>query len=143
MKRHREERRQGTPGLTVRRNQCASCIYRPDSPLDLEKLERQVRDRWVGFKGYRACHQHDREKVCCRGFWDRHSDEFPGGQLATRLNCVYIVDANGRIEHWPQPSERVRVNLTASSGTGLIKTGPGEQHGEETKKRLHHSDRNP
>jgi hypothetical protein len=32
--------------------------------------------------------------VCCRGFWDRHKDEFPGGQLAQRLDCVEFVEVD-------------------------------------------------
>ena len=35
----------------VQRKACATCIYRKDSPLDLKKLENDVRDSYGGFKG--------------------------------------------------------------------------------------------
>jgi hypothetical protein len=38
------------------------------------------------FSGYRICH-HTR-KACCRGFWDRHKNDFTLGQLAQRLGFV-------------------------------------------------------
>ena len=68
---------------------CATCIYRKDSPLDLKKLEDDVRDPYVGFKGHRICHH--RDDACCRGFWNAHKDEFPAGQIAQRLNVVEFV----------------------------------------------------
>ena len=68
--------------------QCPTCIYRPDSPLDLDRLEDQVRDPFVGFKRHRVCHE---VEACCRGFWDRHRDEFTVGQLAQRLGLVRFV----------------------------------------------------
>ena len=82
----------------VQRRRCSTCIYRRDSPLDLEKLEDQVRDPHVGFAGYRACHHVDDDTVCCRGFWDYHRDEFQLGQLATRLHLVEFVDVDDRPE---------------------------------------------
>jgi hypothetical protein len=74
----------------VQRKRCATCIYRKDSLLDIERLEDQVRDKHVGFAGYRTCHHS--ENACCRGFWDKHKDEFTLGQLAQRLNFVEFVD---------------------------------------------------
>lgn len=74
----------------VQRKRCATCIYRKDSPMDIERLEDQVRDKHVGFAGHRICHHSD--DVCCRGFWDKHKDEFQMGQLAQRLNFVEFVD---------------------------------------------------
>ena len=56
---------------------CDTCIYRADSPLDLEKLENQVRDQYVGFRSYRVCHES--KSACCRGFWNRHKDQFSVG----------------------------------------------------------------
>jgi hypothetical protein len=73
----------------VKRQRCATCIYRKDSPLDLERLEDQVRDKHMGFTGYRVCHHGN--DACCRGFWDRHRDEFPAGQIAQRLKLVEFV----------------------------------------------------
>ena len=64
----------------VQKKQCSTCIYRKDSPLDLKKLEAEIRDEHRGFKGHRVCH--NSENACCRGFWNRHRDEFAGGQIA-------------------------------------------------------------
>jgi hypothetical protein len=75
----------------VQKKQCSTCIYRKDSPLDLEKLESEVEDGHGGFKGHRICHSS--EKACCRGFWNRHKDNFPGGQIAQRFGLVeYVID---------------------------------------------------
>lgn len=83
------------PGFYVQRKMCATCIYRPDSPLDLEKLEADVADGFGGFKAHRLCHHASKaEPACCRGFWNRHKDEFPGGQIAQRLNMVVFVDVD-------------------------------------------------
>lgn len=73
----------------VQSKACTTCIYRKGSPLDLKELERQVKDKYVGFKGHRVCH-HSKD-VCCRGFWNRHKNEFPMGQIAQRLNLVEFV----------------------------------------------------
>ena len=82
-------------GFQVASKACATCIYRQDSPLDLQKLEDDVRDPYVGFAGYRECHHAERGSgVCCRGFWNRHKDEFTLGQLAQRLNAVIYVEVN-------------------------------------------------
>lgn len=80
-------------GFKVRKRRCETCIYRKDSPLDLTKLEDQVRDKIAGFgfKGYRICHHDEQDEACCRGFWDHHKDEFPVGQVAQRLNAVEFV----------------------------------------------------
>ena len=79
-------------GFKVQKKQCATCIYRKDCALDIKRLEDQVRDKYVGFKGHRICH-HSKD-VCCRGFWNRHKDEFPAGQIAQRLNAVEFVDVD-------------------------------------------------
>lgn len=82
-------------GLLVNKKQCKTCIYRTDTGLnwDIEELEDQVKDKHVGFKGHRICHTNGTKKnpVCCRGFWDRHKDEFPAGQVAQRLGVVIEV----------------------------------------------------
>lgn len=77
--------------IQVQDRRCSTCIYRKDSTLDLARLEDAVRDPHLGFKGYRACHHAESGKVCCRGFWDRHRDEFALGQVAQRLNAVDFV----------------------------------------------------
>lgn len=75
----------------VQKKACSTCIYRKDSPLDLEKLEADVADPHMKgfFKGYRVCH-HSKD-VCCRGFWNRHKDKFTLGQIAQRLGFVDFV----------------------------------------------------
>lgn len=77
--------------LDVQDRQCATCIYRVDSHFDVPALLAQIADpRMVGFfSGYRICH-HSTTAVC-RGFWDRHRDNFTVGQLAQRLNVVRFV----------------------------------------------------
>lgn len=79
-----------TTGFEVQRRQCATCIYRPDSPLDLAKLEGEIADRFGGFTGHRICH-HSRT-ACCAGFWARHKNEFALGQVAQRLGMVRFVN---------------------------------------------------
>lgn len=74
----------------VQKRMCTTCIYRPDSPLDLAQLENACRDPYVGFRGYRVCH-HSID-VCCRGFWEVHKDEFPLGQIAQRVGIVEFVE---------------------------------------------------
>lgn len=79
--------------LEVMRNACATCIYRKDSPLDLDALEEEVKDEHLDgfFQGYRICHHHD--SAVCRGFWARRKDKFTLGQLAQRLGMVKEVEA--------------------------------------------------
>jgi hypothetical protein len=76
----------------VQSKQCRTCIYRPDSPLNIVVLESQIADpRMRGFfTGHRTCHHSD--TACCRGFWDRHKDKFAAGQVAQRLNLVRFVE---------------------------------------------------
>lgn len=83
----------------VRRTQCSTCIYRSDSPLDLEKLESDVADDYGGFSGYRICHHTSGgDSACCAGFWARHKDEFQLGQVAQRLGMVRLVDTDNLAE---------------------------------------------
>lgn len=73
----------------VQDKQCRTCIYFGSSPLDINRLEAQVKDPHVGFKAHRVCHHS--KTACCRGFWNRHKDEFPLGQIAQRLGMVRFV----------------------------------------------------
>lgn len=73
----------------VQARQCATCIYRADSLLNVARLEAEIADSYGGFTNYRVCHHS--EDVCCRGFWNRHRDAFQLGQLAQRLQCVEFV----------------------------------------------------
>lgn len=68
---------------------CETCIYRKDSPLDINKLENDVKDNYGGFRGHRICH-HSKD-ICCRGFWNKHKNKFQMGQIAQRLNMVKFV----------------------------------------------------
>lgn len=76
-------------GFEVQDRQCATCIYRKDSPLDLAKLESAVADDFGRFTKFRICHHS--KTACCRGFWDRHKDKFALGQIAQRLGLVKFV----------------------------------------------------
>jgi len=77
--------------FAVQDKQCATCIYRKNSPLDLKVLEAQIADpKMEGFFiGYRICHHS--KTACCRGFWNRHKDKFTMGQIAQRLGLVKFV----------------------------------------------------
>lgn len=77
-------------GFQIQKRMCATCIYRKNSPLDIKALEKQVADRYGGFRTFRACH-HASRKVCCRGFWNRHKDKFQLGQIAQRFGAVVFV----------------------------------------------------
>jgi hypothetical protein len=78
----------------VMARQCKTCIYRKSwAGTPIETLEDQVRDRYMGFKGHRICHSQRRNgKACCRGFWNRHKDEFAAGQIAQRLKVITYVE---------------------------------------------------
>lgn len=82
----------------VQAKQCETCIYRKASPLDVKKLEAQIADGHGFFNGYRACHHATSNKVCCRGFWNRHKDRFALGQIAQRLNGVEFVTVDDLLE---------------------------------------------
>lgn len=76
-------------GFRVQRSMCATCIFRPDSPLDLDRLLADIADPHGGFAGHRICH-HSAD-ACCAGFWGRHKNDFPLGQIAQRLGMVDFV----------------------------------------------------
>ena len=75
----------------VQARQCETCIYGSSSASchTIEELEDQIKDRH-GFKSFRLCHHS--HSACCRGFWDRHKDEFQAGQIAQRLKLVVMVE---------------------------------------------------
>ena len=80
--------------MRVASEQCSTCIYHANSPLDLKRLEAEIADpRMAGFfKGYRVCHSsQDDSGTCCRGFWNKHRDHFTAGQVAQRLGLVKMV----------------------------------------------------
>ena len=78
----------------VQRRMCQTCIYRDDSPLDIERLEAEIADGHGGFDGHRQCHHTDKEPACCAGFWAKHRDNFQAGQLAQRLDVVEYVETD-------------------------------------------------
>lgn len=83
------------PGVQVMRNSCDSCIFRKDSPLDLDQLLDEARDpKMEGFfVGPRICHHSDPGNgAVCRGFWNRYKDCFAAGQVAQRLDAVIEVE---------------------------------------------------
>lgn len=83
--------------MKVQRRMCSTCIYRPDSPLDLSLLESQVADPYMEghFRGYRICHHaSNASAVCCRGFWEAHKDDCTPTQIAQRLGIVEFVDVD-------------------------------------------------
>jgi cellulose synthase/poly-beta-1,6-N-acetylglucosamine synthase-like glycosyltransferase len=75
---------------------CATCIY--TWPLDeLRRLLEYIADPAMPgfFDGYRQCHHTpDNSKICCRGFWNAHKNDFQAGQIAQRLNLVEFVDVD-------------------------------------------------
>jgi hypothetical protein len=78
--------------FAVQSKSCSTCIYRKDSPLNIKELENQVKDHFGHFKGFRECHHVKRgSNICCRGFWNRHKNNFALGQIAQRLNMVKFV----------------------------------------------------
>ena len=90
-------------GFLVMKEQCDTCIYRKKSKLEgrvldwnIDKLEDDVRDEHVGFKDHRVCHHNG--DACCRGFWNRHKNEFTLGQIAQRLNRIDLSGKESNVE---------------------------------------------
>jgi hypothetical protein len=87
-------------GFPVMKRQCETCIYskawRELGGTPVAVLEDQVREKHrgaTGFKGSRICHSQEKGgKATCRGFWNRHKDEFAAGQIAQRFDCVEFVE---------------------------------------------------
>ena len=73
--------------LRVQRAECRTCIYRPDFPLNLSKLEAACYDDKGQMIAYRTCHCS--EDAVCSGFWARYEDRIPE-QL--RSGVVFVVD---------------------------------------------------
>lgn len=82
--------------LRVQKQMCATCIYRPTSPIDLTALLDQIRDPNMTshFSGYRVCHHST--NACCAGFWAAHKNDFDLGQIAQRLGVVEYVEEDNR-----------------------------------------------
>ena len=73
--------------MRIRERQCSTCIYRPDSVLNLPALEAEIRDRHGHFHKARACHSADwpATDVICAGFAARHGDDCTPVQIVRRL----------------------------------------------------------
>jgi hypothetical protein len=69
-------------GFEVQWKQFATCIYRPNSGFDIERLESEIADEYMEgfFSGYRICHHS--KSACCAGFWRIHKNDFAAGQIA-------------------------------------------------------------
>ena len=108
----------GARGFLVQRQMCATCIYRPESTLDLAALEAAVADpKCRGFfSSFRVCHHS--EDACCAGFWTRHKDAFTGGQLAQRLGLVVFVDEDTLMED--QKMTQVRFGNETALACGCV-----------------------
>ena len=76
----------------VQKKACDTCIYRKDSPLNLEKLENDVRDHYGSLVGHRICH-HSKD-VCCRGFWNKYKNDFTLGRMAQMFDQVEFVEVD-------------------------------------------------
>lgn len=115
--------------LYVRRTPCPTCIYRKDSPFDIRLLEKEVCDRRGHFTGYRICHHHDSNDVCCRGFWSRHKDRFAAGQIAQRLGIVALVDEDDPPRHacaaHHGPTAGAGASLPAHALSAAERSAPG------------------
>ena len=83
-------------GLRVQTKQCSTCIYKVASKQWLAELEAQIADPHMDgfFAGYRVCHHSNH--ACCRGFWNRHRDDFALGQIAQRFGMVVFVNDDDR-----------------------------------------------
>jgi len=80
-------------GFKVQASQCATCIYRADSPLDVRKLEADITEEYGAIVGWRICH-HSME-VCCRGFYDQHKTSCAAIRVAQLIDGVSFVDVDG------------------------------------------------
>lgn len=80
-------------GLQVRRTQCRTCIYRPDSPLkrELGRLEAECQDAYGHFQRYRICHTNE-ESAVCKGFFRTHGKNCTPIQIAERLKALWFSD---------------------------------------------------
>jgi len=76
----------------IQKKSCVTCIYKKNSQLNIKTLEDEIKDKRGFFKGYRACHHVNSTKVCCRGFWNKHKNNFQAGQIAQRLKLLEFVD---------------------------------------------------
>ena len=111
--------------LKVQRRQCSTCIFRPDSPLNLAALLRAVADPHMAgfFKGSRICH-HSNEAVCA-GFWARYKDKFTVGQVAQRLDLVEVVD-HDTLEGLPNAADMASAGAGGVGVCATAASAPGQ-----------------
>jgi len=78
--------------FSVQQKACSTCIYRKDSSFDLPMLESEA----LTDDTFRVCHHsHD---ACCRGFWNKHKNNFNLGRIAQRLGVVRFVSQTTKDE---------------------------------------------
>ena len=80
----------------VRKHRCKTCIFGSRVNWNLEELLDMIRDpeNPESFTSYRVCHD-DQDNVperCCRGFWDKHRNDFLLGRVAQIAGVVKEVD---------------------------------------------------
>ena len=77
--------------LEVQRRMCDSCIYRPDSTLDIAQLEAAIADPKMRgfFTGYRACHR-------CRPYRWPQSFSWTAPELVCRAVSLIL---DGALDH--------------------------------------------
>ncbi len=79
--------------MRIRDRQCATCIYRPGSLLNLPALEDEIRDRHGHFAKARACHAvWPATDVVCAGFAARHGDDCTPVQIVRRLTAAGLIE---------------------------------------------------
>ena len=75
--------------MRIRAAQCATCIYRSDSPLNLPALEDEIRDRHGHYHKARACYAvWPATDMICAGFAARHGDDCTPVQIVRRLEAL-------------------------------------------------------
>lgn len=126
--------------LKVQRKPCSTCIFRPDSSLNLKHLLDAVRETpppnwpkdqvWDHFKGYRICH-HSEDAVCA-GFWARCKDKFALGQVSQRMGMVQFVDDDnqkGEGEMSNKHGVKRERRLARQRGGAIVRNGVTLQRG--------------
>lgn len=113
----------------VQKRMCKTCIYRPDSPLDVEKLEAQVMGEDGMFKTHRQCHHTEGTPACCAGFWAKNGDRYPLGVAAEKLIGIEYVDLD-------ELETKMAVEVDAATegpfewiGEGIEKSGQEDSSG--------------
>ena len=80
----------------VQKKKCDQCLFTANKIVD-DKRKREILIETKQSDSFFICHKAtlENDKVCCRGFWDKHKHDFNLGRIAQRLNCVQMVDVKG------------------------------------------------